>query len=316
MSTVAYTLTVPATAAGMRADSWLVQAVPALSRARIQGLISAGLVTLDGRLLKSSARLVADQTLHLTLPPPEPVVPQPEDLPLNIVYEDADILVLDKPAGLVVHPAPGHATGTLVNAVLHHYGDLGGVGDVERPGIVHRLDKETTGLMVVAKTEVALTGLIAQFKSQSIGKVYFALVHGIPNPASGTIDTLIGRHPRQRKRMAVVSSNGKQAVTHYTVSRRFCDMSLVEAHIVTGRTHQIRVHLAHLGHPLAGDSLYGCRSRDRTLPDPPARQMLHAAKLTFAHPVSAAPLAFFCEPPADMRRLLERLATATPPETL
>ncbi len=312
MDAAEHILTVPAEAAGSRADTWLARALPALSRARVQGLIADGCATLDGRPLRASARLLPGQTLRLTVPPPAPAAPQPEALPLDIVYEDGDILVLDKPAGLVVHPAPGHAGGTLVNALLHHCDDLGGVGGVERPGIVHRLDKETTGLMVVAKNDAAMAGLVAQFKSGGIVKGYLALVHGAPEPPTGTLDTLIGRHPRDRKRMAVVTRNGKRAVTRYTVVKRFGALSLVEALIETGRTHQIRVHLAHLGHPLVGDPLYGARGRDRGIPGAPPRQMLHAARLAFAHPVTGAPLVFVRAPPADMQAILTRLAAATP----
>lgn len=305
-----HSLTVPAEAAGSRADVWLVRALPSLSRARIQALIAAGLVLLDGRVLKASVKLLPGQTLCLTVPPLASAIPQPEALPLDIVYEDADVLVLDKKAGLVVHPAPGHASGTLVNALLYHCAGLAAVGEADRPGIVHRLDKDTTGLMVVAKSATALASLVAQFKQDTVDKGYLALVHGVPQPSSATLDTLIGRHPRDRKRMAVVVRNGKRAVTHFTVVRRFGAQSLLEVKIETGRTHQIRVHLAHLGHPLVGDPLYGMRVRARTLSDAPSRQMLHAARLGFTQPGTGKPLVFVREPPADMRALIERLALA------
>jgi 23S rRNA pseudouridine1911/1915/1917 synthase len=300
-------LTVPAESAGCRLDAWLAQAVPGLSRSRIQGLIADGHATVDGRATKASASLAAGQRICLTIPPAAPATPRPEAIALDIVFEDADILVIDKSAGLVVHPAPGHADGTLVNALLHHCDDLGGIGGVERPGIVHRLDKETTGLMVVAKTDAAMAGLVAQFKAGGVRKVYLALVHGVPRPASGVIDTLIGRHPRDRKRMAVVSRNGKQAITRYSVVRACGAVSLVEASIETGRTHQIRVHLAHLGHPIVGDPLYGSRSRDQMIADCPSRQMLHAARLAFAHPVSGETLDFSRPPPPDMLALMVKL---------
>jgi len=298
---------VSAADAGSRLDAWIAQTAAGLSRARAQSLIGSGHITLDGRAAKPGVRLLAGQTVRVTLPPPEPAVPKPEAIALDIVHEDADILVLDKPAGLVVHPAPGHACGTLVNALLHHCSDLGGVGGVERPGIVHRLDRETTGLMVVAKNDAAMAGLVAQFKSGGVRKRYLALVHGTPLPPSGVIRTLIGRHPRDRKRMAVVTRNGKQAVTHFAVVRRFRDACLIEAFIETGRTHQIRVHLSHLGHPVIGDPLYGSRLRDRTVAGCPCRQMLHAAGLSFAHPTSGKALAFSRPPPPDMQALADRL---------
>ncbi|MBM4163550.1 MAG: RluA family pseudouridine synthase [Lentisphaerae bacterium] len=301
-------LTVPAESAGCRLDAWLAQTLAGLSRSRIQGLIAAGHATVDGHAAKASASLVAGQTVCLTIPPSGPATPRPEAIALDIVFEDASILVLDKSAGLVVHPAPGHADGTLVNALLHHCDDLGGIGGVERPGIVHRLDKETSGLMVVAKTDAAMAGLVAQFKSGGVRKVYLALVHGVPKKTAGLIDTLIGRHPRDRKRMAVVSRNGKQAITRYTVVRPCGDVSLIEACIETGRTHQIRVHLAHLGHPIVGDPLYGSRTRDQAIAGCPARQMLHAARLAFSHPVSREPLDFSRPPPPDMLALMDQLA--------
>jgi 23S rRNA pseudouridine1911/1915/1917 synthase len=305
------TLTVPAEAAGCRLDAWLAQVLAGLSRSRIQGLIAEGQATVDGRAAKASASLVAGQTVCLTIPPAAPATPRPEAIALDIVFEDEAILVLDKSAGLVVHPAPGHADGTLVNALLHHCDDLAGIGGVERPGIVHRLDRETTGLMVVAKTDAAMAGLVAQFKAGGVRKVYLALVHGLPPKASGIIDTLIGRHPRDRKRMAVVSRNGKQAITRYAVVRTCGAASLTEARIETGRTHQIRVHLAHLGHPIVGDPLYGSRSRDLAIAGCPARQMLHAARLAFTHPVSGEPLDFSRPPPPDMLALLVKLSGRT-----
>ena len=300
-------LIVPAQATGLRLDAWLAGIMPGLSRSRIQSLITAGAVTVDDRPARPSTRLLAGQTICLTIPPPESATPRPEAISLDIVFEDAALLVLDKPAGLVVHPAPGHATGTLVNALLHHCDDLGGIGGVERPGIVHRLDKDTTGLMVVAKTDAAMAGLVAQFMAGGVRKVYLALAHGVPRNARGVIDTLIGRHPHDRKRMAVVSRNGKQAVTRYAVLRPFAGAALIEAHIETGRTHQIRVHLAHLGHPIIGDPLYGSRRLDQALAVCPARQMLHATRLAFTHPVSGAPLDFSRPPPPDMLAHIETL---------
>jgi 23S rRNA pseudouridine1911/1915/1917 synthase len=301
---------IPPDAAGRRLDAWLAEALPEFSRARIQALMHEGRVTVDGRPASPSAKTRANQQVLIEVPPPAPAIPQPEARDLDIVFEDGDIVVLDKPAGLVVHPAPGHAAGTLVNALLHHCDDLAGVGGVERPGIVHRLDKDTTGLMVVAKHDAAMAGLVRAFQSGGVRKEYLAIVHGTPPQAAGTLATLIGRDPQNRKRMAVVPQHGKQATTHYRVLEQFAQAALVEARIETGRTHQIRVHMAHLGVPLAGDPLYGGARRDRNLPLPPARTMLHAARLAFAHPVTGAPLAFERPPHADMLAVLEALRRA------
>lgn len=299
--------TIPTEAAGQRLDVWLAAAMPGFSRARLQMLMRAGRVTMDGRPVRPSDAAKPGRTVEVHVPPPEPAIPQPEARELDIVYEDADIVVLDKPPGLVVHPAPGHATGTLVNALLHHCDDLAGVGGVERPGIVHRLDKDTTGLMVVAKHDAAMAGLVKAFQTGGVRKEYLALVHGAPPRASGTLTTLIGRDPGNRKRMAVVRAHGKSATTHYRVEERFAGAALVHARIETGRTHQIRVHLAYLGAPIVGDPLYGGARRDRLLPARPARPMLHAARLAFVHPVSGRPLAFERPPHADMLALLAAL---------
>ena len=299
--------TVPAGTAGQRLDAWLAAALPGLSRARIQALMREGRVTIAGQPTRPSDPARPSQTVLVDVPPPAPATPQAEDRALDIVYEDADILVLDKPAGLVVHPAPGHAAGTLVNALLHHCRDLAGIGGVERPGIVHRLDKDTTGLLVVAKHDAAMAGLVKAFQSGGVRKEYLAIVHGAPPRASGTLTTLIGRDPKNRKRMAVVPMHGKSATTHYSVQERFAGAALVLARIETGRTHQIRVHLAHLGAPIAGDALYGGARRGRDLPVRPERPMLHATRLAFAHPITGQPLAFERPPHADMRAVLAAL---------
>ena len=304
----AHDVAVPAGLCGaVRLDAWLAAALPAFSRARIQALMHAGQVTVDGRPARPSETPRPGSVVRVLVPPPAPAVPQPEDRTLDIVYEDADLVVLDKPAGLVVHPAPGHAAGTLVNALLHHCEDLAGVGGVERPGIVHRLDKDTTGLMVVAKHDAAMAGLVQAFQGGGVTKEYLALVHGAPSPAFGTLATRIGRDPRNRLRMAVVPVHGKPATTHYRIEERLPGATLVLARIETGRTHQIRVHLAHLGTPIAGDPLYGSRRRDRALPLVPERPMLHAARLAFAHPLTGAPLAFARPPHADMLAVLAAL---------
>lgn len=298
--------TIPPDAAG-RLDAWLAAQAPDLSRSRIQALIKEGRVTCNGAVVKANAKPEPGRVIEVCLPAPIPAEPQPEDIPLDIVHEDRDLLVLNKPAGLVVHPAPGHATGTLVNALLHHCADLGGIGGVERPGIVHRLDKDTTGLMVVAKNDAAMAGLVRLFQTGGITKEYLSLVHGTPPKQEGTVSGLIGRHPVERKRMAVVRVNGKQAVTHYVVEQRLGDVSLVRCRIETGRTHQIRVHMQSLGCPVVGDALYGRPATDKRLPLMPSRQMLHAARLAFTHPVTDAALAFTAPLPNDFAQMVAML---------
>lgn len=230
-----------------------------------------------------------------------PAVPQPERIPIDILFEDGDILVVDKPAGMIVHPAPGHPTGTLVNALLAHCPRLAGVGSVARPGIVHRLDQETSGVMVVAKTDRAYRALRTLFERHvKIVKTYLAVLHGAPNPRHGTLDTLIGRKNWDARRMAVVESGGVRAITHWETLQKQGSLALVEFRIETGRTHQIRVHAAHLGHPVVGDALYGDPVRDRHLAVRPYRTLLHALGLSFPHPVTGRPLEFLAEPPADL----------------
>ena len=290
--------TVPPDAEG-RMDAWLASQTTELSRARIQALMKEGHVTCGGVAVKANAKPQPGQVVEIAVPAPVSAVPLPEAIPLDILYEDSDCLVINKPAGLVVHPAPGHASGTLVNALLHHCKDLGGVGGVERPGIVHRLDKDTSGLMVVAKNDAAMAGFVNLFKTGGISKEYLTLVHGVPPKASGIVSSLIGRHPGQRKKMAVVARNGKQAVTHYAIEKRLGDITLIRCRIETGRTHQIRVHMQSLGCPVVGDALYGRPAADKRLSPVPARQMLHAAHLTFAHPVTGAPMEFVAPLPRD-----------------
>lgn len=292
------TFVVPPDATG-RMDAWLAAQTDELSRARIQALMKEGRVTCDGEAVKANAKPKPGQIVEIAVPPPVSAIPLPEPIPLDVLYEDRDCLVLNKPAGLVVHPAPGHASGTLVNALLYHCKDLSGVGGVERPGIVHRLDKDTSGLMVVAKSDAAMAGFVRLFQTRGIAKEYLALVHGAPQKETGTLCSLIGRHPEQRKKMAVVSRNGKQAVTHYAVEKRLGGISLVRCRIETGRTHQIRVHMQSLGCPVVGDALYGRSAADKRLSPIPARQMLHAARLTFCHPVTGAPLTFTAPLPED-----------------
>ncbi len=296
---------------GLRLDAWLAKRLPELSRARLQALITQGCVTLQNRPVKASLKVVPGLTASVEIPPPQPATPQPEPIPLHIIYEDADIVVLDKPAGLVVHPAAGHASGTLVNALLHHCPDLQGIGGELRPGIAHRLDRDTSGLMVAAKNDAALTGLQAQFKAHQVRKVYLAIAAGQPDPPSGRIESLIGRSAQDRKKMSARPARGRSAVTHYETVRAYGDWSLLRVRIETGRTHQIRVHLSHLGHPVAGDPVYG-RGPAVSLPAPAPRQMLHAAELAFTHPRTGKPLAFQAPLPPDMQRLLDALASSLP----
>jgi 23S rRNA pseudouridine1911/1915/1917 synthase len=307
------------TARGQRVDRFLADAIGSLSRSRIKVLIEQGLVRRDGRVLSEPAEPIRPgATYSLELPPPAAARPQPQQIPFTILYEDRDLIVLDKPAGLVVHPAPGNADGTLVNALLAHCGEhLTGIGGERRPGIVHRLDKDTSGVMVVAKTELANAALTAAFAARDLDRAYLALVWGLPDPLAGEIAGDIGRDRRDRKRMAVVTRSGKAALTHYRMLRAWrATVALLECRLDTGRTHQIRVHLASRGNPVIGDPVYirrvppvaralPERLRFRLLDFP--RQALHAARLGFAHPRTREPMAFATEPPADMTELVAAL---------
>jgi len=314
------TVQVPADAAGQRLDRFLADAIGTISRARVKALIEAGHVTRsDGSTRHEPAEAVLPGAGYtLQLPPPVAATPLPQAIPLAILYEDADLLVLDKPAGLVVHPAPGNQDGTLVNALLAHCGDsLTGIGGERRPGIVHRLDKDTSGVMVVAKTAEALATLAAAFAARDLDRAYLALCWGLPAPARGDIAGAIGRDPRERKRMAVVARGGKTALTRYATQRSWhAAAALLECRLATGRTHQIRVHLASAGHPIIGDPVYLRRipAAAAKLPKPLRgtlldfpRQALHAASLGFAHPRTGARLAFQTPLPADMAGLIAAL---------
>ena len=300
-------LPVSSSDAGQRLDIWIHSQVPAHSRARWQELIRSGRVRVNGGEKKTRYLLHEGDTVEFEIPPPRPVELVPEDRPLDIVYEDKDLLVLNKPPGLVVHPAPGHDDGTLVNALLFHCRDLAGIGGELRPGIVHRLDKDTSGLLIVAKNEAAMTALAAQFKGHRVRKEYLALVWGRPAPASGTVDTLIGRSLRDRKKMSTRTAAGRQAITHYTTVHNYADISLLRLRIETGRTHQIRVHMTHLGHSIVGDTQYG-RARKNQLPAPASRQMLHAERIAFDHPRTGKALEFTAPIPRDMQELIDALA--------
>jgi 23S rRNA pseudouridine1911/1915/1917 synthase len=331
----AIAVAVTAAEAGERLDRALSRLVPSLSRTRIQALARSGKVTRAGIALTDPAmRVAAGDRLVLALPAPEPAEPAAQAIPLAVVYEDDDLIVIDKPAGLVVHPAAGHRDGTLVNALIAHCGtSLSGIGGVARPGIVHRLDKDTSGLLVVAKTDAAHWGLQRQFadhgRSGPLARVYTALVWGVPEPAAFTIAAPIVRDPSHRQRMAVASAGrGRHALTHASVRERFGGAagaaSLIECRQETGRTHQIRVHLAHAGHPLLGDPVYGAgfRSKAATLGAGAraalaalGRQALHAGHLGFAHPRDGRPLSFDSPLPSDMERLLAALRTETRADT-
>jgi len=299
--------------AGWRLDRALAAAFPTLSRERLKALVSAGAVAVDGRARRDPAlKVKGGEAVELAVPAPRAAEARPQAIPLDIRFEDAHLLVVDKPAGLVVHPAAGNPDGTLVNALLHHCaGRLSGIGGVARPGIVHRIDKDTSGLLVVAKTDRAHAGLAAQFKAHSIGRRYLALVAGHPVPPAGRIETNLARSATNRQKVAVVAPpRGKRAVTHWRVLERLDGAALVECRLETGRTHQVRVHMAHLGHPLLGDPVYGQgRMGNRLKQMGFHRQALHAATLTFEHPVTKELLSFESDLPDDIQALFRALRT-------
>lgn len=290
-----------------RLDAWLAETQPEHSRARWQALIRDAHVTLNGAATKRNQRLHPGDRVEWDIPAPVSTATLPENIPLNILFEDRHIIVINKPAGLVVHPAAGNETGTLVNALLYHCSDLAGIGGEKRPGIVHRLDKDTSGVMVVAKTELALNELARQFKARETKKEYVAILRGTPPDAVGHLETTIGRHPIHRKKMAVDVRNGRRAVTNYEVIESFDQASLAHVRIETGRTHQIRVHMAYLKHPVIGDKLY---SRAHAGQIHAERQMLHAAKLSIRHPDTGTCLTFQAPLPEDMEQLLGQLRKA------
>jgi 23S rRNA pseudouridine1911/1915/1917 synthase len=299
---------------GWRLDRALAAAVPTLSRERLKALVRSGaLQAQDGTAVRDpAAKVRGDECFRLAVPDPEPAHNEPQEIPLNIVFEDEHLLVLDKPAGLVVHPAAGNLDGTLVNALLHHCGgSLSGIGGVARPGIVHRIDKDTSGLMVAAKSDVAHEGLSKQFAAHSIDRRYLAIVTGIPKAAQGTVDAPLARSSANRKKIAIApEGRGKRAVTHWKRLEMLQDAALVECRLETGRTHQVRVHMASVGHPLLGDPVYGGsgKTHRELLKDKRFhRQALHAAVLGFTHPVSKNRLSFESRMPADMQELFTAL---------
>jgi len=310
--------------AGERLDRFLAAALAGFSRSRLKNLVESGQVSLGGAAVTDPAmRVKPGQVFTLAVPPPENATPEPQAMALDIRFEDEHLLVLDKPAGLVVHPAPGNPDGTLVNALLAHCGaSLAGIGGVKRPGIVHRLDKDTSGLMVVAKNETAHRALARDFAAHAVTRAYQAVVWGVPQPKSGEISGRIGRNPRDRKKMAVVASRGKTAMTRYKVLKAFgahggkAVAALVECRLATGRTHQIRVHMTAIGHPLIGDATYGKQSPSRlaTLPEKArkaaaslGRQALHAYLLGFRHPASGEYLEFRSRLPKYISKLVTSL---------
>ncbi len=284
-----------------RLDSFIAAALPELSRTRIQKLIAVGLVTVNGLQARASRKLTPGDRVSVTRTPEADKTPRAEAIPLNIVYEDDDLIVIDKPPGLTVHPAQGRSRGTLVNALLHRYPDLPATDDEQRPGIIHRLDRNTSGLMLVAKNQSALIELAAQFKERTVKKIYLTLVKGHLSPGSGIIEAPIGRHKEKRQKMAIVIE-GKESLTEYRVLRYYKDQTLLEVMPQTGRTHQIRVHLAAIGFPVLGDSMYGVKSPHFK------RQFLHAQRLEFSLPSSGERISLTSKLPADLEQGLKNLS--------
>ena len=290
-------------AADQRLDVFLSRSLPELSRSRLQSLIKQGLVLVAGKPAKPSLLLVGGEEITLTLPELKAPVIKAEPIELDIVYEDAHIVVVNKPQGLVVHPAAGHESGTLVNALLNHCADLSGLNGETRPGIVHRLDKDTSGLLVVAKNDAAHLGLTRQWQGHNITRIYHALLNGVMTENAGLVDAPLGRHPQDRLKVGIDTARGRQAVTHYRVLKRFAAYTYVELSLKTGRTHQIRVHMAHLGHGVVGDRLYGPKKQNFAL----AGQVLHAKVLGFKHPISGEDLCFESALPLYFTELMSSL---------
>ncbi len=297
------TLTLRAEGDSGRLDAWLSAQVEGLTRSAAARLVEEEHVTVDGKYPPKSCRLYGGETVTVTLPDPEPTEAQPEDIPLDVVYEDADVIVVNKPKGLVVHPAPGHPDGTLVNALLHHCGDsLSGIGGQLRPGIVHRIDRDTSGLIIAAKNDEAHQKLAAQLTDHSLARTYECVVVGNLKEDSGTVDAPIARSQSDRKKMAV-ASGGRRAVTHWEVLERYPGFTYVRCRLETGRTHQIRVHMAYLGHPILGDTVYGAKKAVPGL----TGQCLHAAGLRFRHPRTGETVELSCPLPEEFIRQLEKL---------
>ena len=297
-------LTLTADRPGERADALLARLVPDLTRSAAQKLLERGAVTLNGGPARKNDRPDPGDVLEVVLPDPEPIDLVPQDIPLDVVYEDGDVIVVNKPVGLVVHPAPGHPDGTLVNALLYHCGtSLSGINGELRPGIVHRIDRDTSGLIIAAKNDRAHLALAAQLQDHSLARTYEAVAVGGLREDSGTVDAPIGRHPVDRKKMAVDRKNGREAITHWTVLARYPGYTHVECRLETGRTHQIRVHLASIGHPLLGDTVYGAKKPVPGL----AGQCLHARRLRFVHPSTGEPVELECPLPAWFQDVLRKI---------
>ena len=289
---------------GIRLDSFLAGRIPELTRSAAARLIETGRVTVAGRTAAKSCRLEGGELVEAELPDPEPTQALPQDIPLDVVYEDEDVIVVNKPAGLVVHPAPGHPDGTLVNALLHHCGSsLSGIGGELRPGIVHRIDRDTSGLIIAAKNDAAHQALSAQLQDHTLARTYEAVVVGNLREDRGTVDAPVGRHHTDRKKMAVTDRGGRRAVTHWEVLERFQGFTHVRCRLETGRTHQIRVHMAYLGHPICGDTVYGARKPAPGL----TGQCLHAVGLRFIHPRTGGAVELSCPLNEEFAALLEKL---------
>ena len=289
---------------GQRLDVFVVEHCPELSRSHVQKLIEQGMVLVDGAQRKANYKLRGTEEVQVSVPEAEPITAAPEDIPLDILYEDKDIIVVNKARGMVVHPASGVYSGTLVNALLHHCQDLSGINGEIRPGIVHRLDKDTSGVMVCAKNDTAHLDLAEQIRTKTAHRTYWAIVHGNIKEEAGIIKGDIGRHPTDRKKMAIVRENGKPAVTHFKVLERFGEYTLVECKLETGRTHQIRVHMTSIGHPLVNDPKYGPK---KSSPFAIQGQALHSLQLTLTHPVTKEKMTFTAPVPSDMEKILTGL---------
>lgn len=321
MGNMEETITVAEENQGERLDAFLAANQTELTRSAVQRLIEQGMVRVDGKEVKSSHKLSSGEEVTITIPPPEPSAAAAEDMNLNILFEDADVIVVNKPAGLTVHPGAGISSGTLVNGLLGHCSDLSGIGGEIRPGIVHRIDKDTTGILVVAKNDAAHQGLSTQFSQHTVKRVYYALVFGSPKTDKGRIEGEIGRHPVDRKKMSGSAKHGRHAVTHWKVLARYSGVSLLKLMLETGRTHQIRVHLSEAKHPLLGDSVYGGDARLGNIKDVKlrslikelGRQALHAKTLGFIHPSSGEYVEFDSALPEDMQRIIDYLDTNVNP---
>ena len=298
------TLTATSEDRGQRIDAWLAAHAEGVTRSAAARLLENGGVTVNGEPAAKNYRLRGDETVAVVRPEAEETAVTAQDIPLDVVYEDADVIVVNKPAGLVVHPAPGHPDGTLVNALLHHCGDsLSGIGGEKRPGIVHRIDRDTSGLIIAAKNDAAHLALSAQLSDHTLARTYECLVMGNLREDSGTVDAPIGRHPADRKKMAVNPRNGRRAVTHWEVIARYNGVTHVRCRLETGRTHQIRVHMAYIGHPILGDTVYGHKRAELGQ----SSQCLHAGVLCFAHPRDGHPVMVFAELPQYFKEVLQKL---------